>query len=143
MSFSISCHRRVCHCCFVVLSLPAIVGCGGDEDPVGSVTGKVTYRGNAVQEGNVSFRAQGAGIVASGQLQPDGTYQLLFGGTPYVPAGEYAVVITPPSYLVDPEKPHPQRKAQPNIPRQYRKDSTSPFKVAVKEGENTLDFEMQ
>lgn len=113
-----------------------ISGCGGPE--VGQVKGKVTFRGQPVQEGLITFSNPETGYQAEANIKSDGTYEMetLEGG---IVVGDYSVAIAPLTVL-DTSDPHtppmPMPKPAPNIPQQYRDIITSPFKVTVKPGEN-------
>ena len=120
-------------------------GCGGAGAPVGSVSGKVTYRGEPVTEGTVSFTSDILAASGTGEVQPDGTYTLATQGDG-LPLGKYQVCIMPP---MQEESLHPQLSAapvakdMPNIPQKYRSFRTSGFEATVQEGENAHDFDMQ
>ncbi len=73
-------------------------GCGTSSGtPVNliPVKGKVTYKGQPLTKGLVIFEPDGYGRMASGQLQPDGTFELttLKSGDGVV-AGEHRISIT-------------------------------------------------
>jgi hypothetical protein len=61
---------------FLLLTL---VGCGSST-PTGArtspVQGKVTYKGQPLTKGTVTFEPDGAGKEGSGEIQPDGTFVL-------------------------------------------------------------------
>ena len=49
---------------------------GGAPTTLIPVKGKVTYKGQPVTRGRIKFEPDGFGRPASGQLKPDGTYEL-------------------------------------------------------------------
>lgn len=68
-----SCKRARIFVAFLFL-LPLLllaVGCGGKE---GSVSGKVTYKGEALKSGTVAFYPEGKGGSFTGGIKPDGSY---------------------------------------------------------------------
>jgi hypothetical protein len=126
----------------LLVLLAAGSGCGGPA--IGQVSGKVTFRGQPVTEGKVTFLPQGAGNPAEADLQSDGSYrvQTIDGG---LVVGDYLVLINPPVVLVDTDPgkspPSPMEKPVKNIPARYRNQGT-PLKVTVQPGANTFDFDL-
>jgi hypothetical protein len=132
-------------CVFVFAMATVLSGCGGSNANVGAVSGKVTYRGQPVTEGTVSFMNAEAGTGAEAKLGQDGTYQV---ETPEggLPVGTYAVSISPPIYLdsSDPKTPPVMvEKKVANIPEKYRSHYSSGLTAMVKEGSNEVNFEMK
>ena len=66
------------------IALPALLlfscwGCGRGENalaPLIPVKGKVTYKGQPLTKGTVRFEPDGYGRMATGKIQPDGTFVL-------------------------------------------------------------------
>lgn len=123
------------------------VGCGGGRKkasgPSGTVKGKVTYEGNPVTEGTVSFMSQ-SGASGTGQLGAGGvfTIQSAEGG---LPVGTYAVGIRAP--LVEDKgdgtsPPQMVLKKMDNLPEKYAIPETSGLTAEVKEGANDFTFQM-
>lgn len=137
----------------IVASLLIVMGCGEPKVPTGRLSGKVTYKNAPVTDGTVTFRDAEQGRVAAGTLNSDGEYQLLFGGGLEVPAGEYAVTVTPPEVHVpiaseQIQTPRPAltptgKPIAPNIPSKYRVFNSSGLKTIIDEGENSFDIELQ
>lgn len=67
----------------------SMIGCGGSSNGF-SVSGKVTYQGNAVEQGTINFRNT-EGKLFGGGLQSGGEY--IFD----LPAGDYQVRIDAPA----------------------------------------------
>src|SRR5262245_53660063 len=86
---------------FVVLLALALSGCSSRK---GKVTGKVSYKGEAVPSGTVMFYGKGD-AVSSAPIGPDGTYQAT-----EVPLGEVKVAVTTPP----PPDPHAAEKLKKN-----------------------------
>jgi hypothetical protein len=123
--------------------LTSLVPLGCDSGPqMGTVRGKVTFKGQPVKEGTVTLLNVTEGGAAEANINPDGTYAVANG----VALGEYVVEIKPLMEMkdTDPGKspPAPVEKPAPDIPRRYRQQGTTPLKATVKAGENEINFEM-
>jgi hypothetical protein len=123
------------------LLIAALPGC--DSGPTaGEVRGKVTFKGQPVKEGMVTFLNTTEGGAFEGQIKSDGTYAV---PNP-VAVGEYVVEIKPPVVTVDTDPgkspPAPVEKAMKDIPKKYRMQGTTPLKASVKAGPNELNFDM-
>ena len=133
--------RAMCVCaCLTVL---VAAGCGGSSGPVkkvGTLSGKVTFNGAPVTEGQVAFIDQATGSAGGSPLGTDGTYKVPEALT----IGNYAVVVQPPP-LPMPEqgKPAPKPQAYANIPRKYHDIGSSGLTTSIKEGANTFDIDMK
>ena len=109
-------------------------GCGSGASLTGSVFGKVTYNGQPLTTGVVTFVNEKTGSGASGGLDSSGTYSIRL-----IRTGEYNVSIhmRPPP----PEAPVEVAGAlRLNIPDKYQDARTSGLTATVKEGKNTADF---
>src|SRR5690242_3126092 len=117
---------------FLVISALLMPGCS--SGPVkGEVHGKVTFKGQPVKEGTVTFLNTKEGGAAEASINADGTYVVQGGAV----VGEYdKVEIKPLTELkdTDPGKTPPSRveKPAPNIPTKYRMQGTTPLKATVK-----------
>jgi hypothetical protein len=125
-----------------VLLAAALVGCSS-EPPFGEVSGTVTFKGQPVTEGSITFINPNEGGTAGADIGKDGSFTV----PGKVKVGEYIVFIEPPMHMVDtsPGKtpPSPEYKPAPNIPVKYRQQGTTPFKETVKEGKNVFTFDMK
>src|SRR5688572_17753990 len=113
-------------------ALLLLAGC--DQGPaVGEVSGTVTFRGQPVTEGRVSFTHAEAGYGADALLERDGTFNVSTdeGG---LPTGSYRVSVTP-LVVMDSSDPHTPpvgvEKQARDIPKKYRDESTSGFTASV------------
>jgi hypothetical protein len=127
-----------------VLFVVLLLAFGCDSGPqTGKVSGKVTFKGQPVKEGTVTFLNLTEGGAAEATINPDGTYAVASG----VALGEYVVEIKPLTEMkdTDPGKspPAPVEKPAPDIPRKYRQQGTTPLKATVNAGENEVNFEMK
>jgi hypothetical protein len=95
---------------------------------VGQVSGKVTFEGQPVTEGVVSFFSSELGYASDASLGPDGSYTVVTGDGGLV-VGKYQVAIMPPTVIIDPEPkrtpPVREFKKVPNIPPRYHDFTTS------------------
>jgi hypothetical protein len=132
----------------------SLAGCGPAAPPTGTVSGLVTYKGQPLTAGTVTFRNDDKGLVAGGLLLgSDGRYELLSGGRKQIPVGEYTVVISPPeTYLPNAAEQEAGTASSPaptpadvlrQIPKKYRAPQTSGLKFTVNPGSNTFDIDMQ
>ncbi|MDI9445306.1 MAG: carboxypeptidase-like regulatory domain-containing protein [Planctomycetota bacterium] len=113
-------------------------GCGSSEPPTGQVAGKVTYQGEPVTKGVVTFVNSETGIGASSELDSSGAYRI-----ESVRAGDYQVAIQPPS-APSPEEMAEGAKAEKSpIPAKYHDPQASGLTATVNEGANTADFDVQ
>lgn len=128
------------HALFLLAGV-VFIGCGGGEKIPKScvVSGKITYGGQPVAEGTISFMS--GRHVGSTPLMADGGY--LIGEN--VPPGVYTVIVNPPQMTKPPmigEAPQEMNSSK-NIPEKYRGEGTSTLKVNLKDGENKYDFDLK
>lgn len=132
--------RRALAALAVLALLPA--GCG-QKTKLGRVSGRVTYKGQPVPNGAITFLPDPSGPPATAPIQPDGTYTLQ---TPDVGegalVGQHAVMIM--ALRVGPAMGPEERDPLPPpiIPIKYGNTSTSGLTAEVREGENTIDFDL-
>jgi hypothetical protein len=122
-----------------VINLP---GCGSPAPPGGQVFGKVTFEGNPVTEGTISFLNREAGVGDEASLTKDGAYAL----PKALPVGDYQVMIMPLTVTEkDPftGEPAAVEKPAPNIPRKHRTIAFTDLKATVIEGKNEHNFDMK
>lgn len=127
-----------------VWSLALLSAGGCSSGPAkGDVKGKVTFKGNPVKEGKVTFLNPAGLGDSEADISSDGTYEVRGG----VVVGDYVVEIKPLVVIVDTDPgkspPAPVEKKAPDIPGKYRQQGSTPFKnIAVKAGKNEIDFPM-
>jgi hypothetical protein len=119
-----------------------MVGCdSGDKVPRYRVTGKVTFQGQPVERGEITFENPAAGQVNSSPLESGGSYAT------ELPAGDYLVSVAPP--LVEtkgtgdspPDQiPDPAVK---NIPKKYWRQEKSGLTAQVAKDKRSFDFELK
>ena len=127
----------------VLLTLLSAVGCGGGPVllPTATVSGKVTFEGAPVTEGEVNF-ASSDGYAATVPLDSSGSFSI-----ESLEVGSYTVFVTPPSPTEAPGS-EPDETSEPkqydNIPQGYRQQTTSDLVAEVKEGDgNTFTFDLK
>ena len=115
------------------------IGCTGTP-PSGEVTGKITFEGNGVVEGVVSFQSEN-GTGGDGQLKTEGAYTIKA-----LPVGEYNVTVHPLVVRENDPKTGVEagiEKPAPDIPFKYRTVGTSDLKAKVETGKNVINFELK
>lgn len=127
---------------FVVAQL---IGCSGAEAPperTAAITGKVTYKGQPVEEGTVQISDASVGGGGTGTLGPGGTFKI-----EGLLAGKYQVAILPP--MVEDRgdgktAPRQVPKVVSNIPEKYRAVATSGFTADALDGDQMeVEFKME
>jgi hypothetical protein len=127
----------------VVLPALCCLSCSGGSG-LNPVQGKVLYKDQPLAGAVVTFHPKGAdqvtAVPAVGRTKEDGTFTLTTGTKEGAPAGEYVVTI------ICPEEPKTTKgfsTEAPDTPDRFRgayaKMETSPFKVQIKSGPNTLE----
>ncbi len=137
----------------VLFVLVSLTGCGhagtfAISGPTGTVSGKVTLDGKPVPVGStVTFRHSKSAHTPAAIVGDDGSYTLQLAETLRVPVGVYTVgIVAPSSGSKAPEglmkaSLEPKKDAgQTTIPSKFLNPDTSPIKVEVVEGQNSLDI---
>ena len=111
----------------------------------GRIAGKVTFQGTPLSEGLVFFSNNDKGIHMSGEVKPDGSYEIITAKGAGLPLGTYQVRVRPP---LEPLPAGiglvaPKSKEHPNIPAKYREYETSGLTITVKDGTNQFDIPMK
>lgn len=131
--------------CFVGLAVAVLFlsGCGSGRPKTASVHGKVTYKGQPVPRGTVTFIPDG-GTAATGEIGSDGSYTLTTfrKGDGAIP-GTHKVVITAMQDRSSQPLEAWSPLAPPIIPTKYMNLSTTDLRAEVKEGENVCDFVLE
>ncbi len=131
----------------VALILGTMAGCSEsiDRPKTFPVSGKVTYKGQPVTRGTITFQPdQGQAAVA--EIQSDGTYHLsTFGEADGAAAGHYRVYVI--SNTADPNlMPGSSPGWKPPkdlVPAKYGKAETSGLETTVSDGKKEYDFNLQ
>jgi hypothetical protein len=134
-------------------------GSGGYSGPTGTVRGTVTINGQPVPSGTGVAFLSDDGFTASGQVGPDGSYQLSSAGSGnQIPAVAYKVMVSAPvtggvsaddaDYEAMMEASasgagQPAPAAQAAVPPKYNSTATSGLSFTVTAGENTINIELE
>lgn len=151
--------RRILFLRLAIVFVLASQGCSPSQ-PSGTVTGTVKHEGEPVPTGtNVYFEQSSTGVIASSEVQSDGSYALRYQGTTMIPLGSYKVFIGPPQidftekeyyalkkkvdaeYRARGEKPPPSPDWV--LPAKFYTSATSPLSETVSEGENEITITLQ
>jgi hypothetical protein len=127
--------------------MAALLHAAGCKPGVGSltpVTGRVTYKGAAVQSGAIVFTPDAkrgeTGRIAFGKLAPDGSYALATGDTPGAAPGWYRVTVLSHSGETAVGN---LRTPQSFLPEKYRDPDQSQLGCEVKANRpNAIDFNL-
>ena len=142
--------------CLVLL----LGGCGESgsvEYKKGTVSGKVTHKGESVKAGTISFMHETDGVMAAAALGSDGSYTLNGTDGSGVRVGKYLISIHPPSKSsnvnlevpdeslssgnANPNEPEPESDSS-GIPSKYQDHQKSGLTFEVKEGTGTFNVDM-
>lgn len=131
--------RRPSGLILIVLAAPLTLGCGQDwKADTHPASGRVSIDGQAAAGVLVQLHPVGNGPDERNSrpwalVQGDGTFTLsTYQSGDGAPAGEYAVTLTWPD---DPSVP----SMTDRLGSRYAEPARSPWKVAIREGENTLE----
>lgn len=115
--------------------LLSAVGCSSGNGATEPVSGKVTFKdGSPVAGGTIVFADVAENSSSIGYIQQDGTYTLgTFAETDGAPTGKYKVTVTGDSEY--------GKKSAVNA--RFGQQSSTPLEAEVKEGSNTLNFEVE
>jgi hypothetical protein len=127
---------------FLIVALSLfLVGCGGGDQGRYTVTGKVTFQGQPVEQGEITFEDPAAGQVNSSPLGSGGSYSL------EVPAGDFKVSVAPPLIEMKGTADSPpdmvRNPAVKNIPKKYWVQETSGLSAKVDKNAKAFDFELK
>lgn len=128
----------------LLIGIAMLAGCSGDAKlPArGKVTGKITFRGNPVTVGTITFVPVAGGPSAFGAIQPDGTYTLSTDTASN--NGDGAVVGIHKIAIQAQQATEPGMRPSPSqLPPLFGNPEKSGLTAEVKEGENVLNIECE
>lgn len=140
---SMRCRRRW----LAAVSIAIAIGCGevSNQPTTEPVSGKVSYKGQPVTKGTVTFQSADNRI-ATGQIQPDGTYSLgTFAERDGAIAGRHKVMIIAndgDTNLMPGSSPG-YKPPKDLVPQKYQKTETSGLEATVAKGKNDIPFDLQ
>ena len=111
-------------------------GCKKAE-PVGTVEGKVTLKGEPFSNARLNFLRQGTGSAGAAEIGSDGRFKVL---TP-LKVGTYTVFLAQKT-VGDPDHPAPAPELDPKVPTTCWNEATSTIRIEVKEGKNEIPIEL-
>jgi len=131
--------------CSILAALIAVgllwtTGCGKQGPKRLTVTGKVTFQGAPVTEGQITFEDAASGVAGSTALGTDGSYTL------QLPEGNYKVSVEPPVVEVGGTADTPgdeEYKQVDNIPERYWSTATSPLQATVSADATEHNFTLE
>ncbi|WP_425617819.1 carboxypeptidase-like regulatory domain-containing protein [Anatilimnocola sp. NA78] len=129
----------------LVLLALFICGCSRRE-VLGPVSGVVTFDGKPVPGAMVLFQNEKLGVHMMARADETGRFVVQMANGAGLPLGEYQVAVSPPiqDHPLGPiAAPPPGHDDYPNIPKRYRKTTTSKLKLTVGEQANSLDINMR
>ena len=125
-----------------------VTGCGPSYNA--NVTGTVTLEGELVDRGTVAFHPAGGGPIALGIIQENGSYTVRVGagdnpstGAGSIPAGDYVVTVVVAQPPEAPDQPGPPKAVLRLSAKEFASVATSPLRVTVKPGENTVPLDVE
>jgi hypothetical protein len=140
-------------------ALVGLAGCGSGRPQTAKVEGKVTYAGQPVTFGEITFYPR-QGRSATGRIQADGTYRLTtFSEGDGALLGQHTVTIKAVKFPEPANQPKSMNEeiardlkgggrqgphAQPHwlVPSRYAQRDTSGLKAEVRKGPNTCNFDL-
>lgn len=134
----------LCLAAFIQITLS---GCAeqAETKPTAPVKGTVTYQGKPLETGEVVFFPDSGERIASGKIQPDGTFQLTTyeEGDGAIP-GNHKVTIVAERDMEGISAEDPEASMEPSlIPTKYNLQKTSGLTAVVKEGENEIQLDLE
>jgi hypothetical protein len=125
--------KRASAVCFAVCLL---AGCRGDWS---NASGTASVDGQRMKKGMVTFHPSAGGPAAYGTIASDGSYFVKTGVETGLTPGDYVVTVTDHT-IPDSSK---GELAKLLTPEKYATPASSEFKVTVKSGSNSFDFNLK
>jgi hypothetical protein len=139
--------RKLGFCLVTLMLLTFLEGCQRGQAPLTLVSGKVAYKGLALQGGTIAFtpdNSRGAtGPIAFGKIGQDGTYHLYTGDNPGAPAGWYRVTVMSLAPTGVALAGQPFNPPYSLLPEKYRDPDLSELAREIKANQaNAIDFNL-
>jgi hypothetical protein len=125
-------------CCAGILLLAMLAGCGGGQES--TVTGTVTFDGQPLTTGAVTFHPLSEGPLAIGQIDAAGAYSLSTGNEEGLAAGDYRVTVVATGPMPEPTPQNPEPLPELLIPAKYGASETAGLQFTVRPGSNHIDI---
>lgn len=129
---------------YTCLLAAILSGCSGE--PLGQISGTVTYQGQPVTSGSVVFEDSSAGISVNAPLGPDGSFTVETFDRDGLPPGTYQVAVSPRGFATEGAPlvtPGNESAPASPIPSKYHTPATSGLTREVKVGENVFKIELK
>lgn len=141
---------------WLIVVLGVADGCGDSRPRLAPVSGSITYKGNAVEAGTVTFYPVSGGRPAIGRIETDGSYRMSsFSPGDGVAPGEYRVSVesrnaaraSPSFKTFEEELAHDGvldsgASVAWRVPEQFARPDTSGLTAVVANASNVIDFEL-
>lgn len=138
--------RRFLSLLGISLAVAALTGCGEAATSKAQVKGKVTVNGEPVKGGTIVIApAIGSGELASGDVQPDGTFVMSTSkANDGAPIGKARISYKPPKveYAGTPDDWDSSKGDPPRPKSEYEGMTPKQGEIEVKEGSNELTVEL-
>jgi hypothetical protein len=130
--------RALCNVPGIGLFLILLSGCA---EPTADVSGSVSYKGNPVTSGSISFIMRGKGIGQDAPISSTGSYKM----PAAMPVGNYLVCYVPPS--PEPQDPAkvkgPPPAVKSDVPTKFQDVQTSKLSFEVRSGNNEIPIDLK
>jgi hypothetical protein len=133
--------KRNCLATLAIALAFATVGCGGGNEA--TVEGIVTFDGQPLNRGTVSFIPEAGGAGAMATIAPDGTFEARTGSTAGLQPGEYTITVQAREDSVMPAKGALPMPGELITPKKYGSASTSGLRATINAGDNELKLELR
>ena len=108
----------------------------------GKVSGRVTFQGQPLTEGNILFQQAAQGVYMTASIESDGRYRVVAAKAEGLLPGTYRVAVRPPrTRFQTGQGSHPPAE-NASIPQPYRIVETSGLTAQVNPGENTFNYDL-
>jgi len=119
----------------LLLAVCFFAGCSESKDPVGSISGQITLKGDGYSDCKASIYCETSFVSRASQVEPTGTFEIKD-----VPPGDYIVMVYPkPVETPDEGRDPPDRSP---IPKKFRTRKTSELTVSV-EADKVSEIEIE
>lgn len=139
---------------YLIVAVLVASGCG--DPSLSAVSGRVTYNGEPVTTGRISFTSKQGGRTTSGDLQLDGSYRLQYSRSQAaLPVGEYEVTVTSKKTTygytneefdagtVSAAELAKPPKVEWLVPEKYSNVEESGLTATVEPGSSNFDFDLE
>jgi hypothetical protein len=123
------------------LTCLCVAGCSDKLEA--TVSGRVSFGGQPLTTGAVTFHPVGDGPPGIGQIQSDGTYQVSVGTETGLTVGEHIVTVVATGPAPEPTPANPEPLPTSLIPARYGNRETTPLRHTITPGANSIDLALE